>query len=134
MSGFVKRRETILTLSTPTRVADGFSRRPRRGWWDGAELGKDVVALGSSAEGGCICGRGRGVGQTDEELGAGGVGVAGAGHGDDAADVGFSLKLGFGVVAGIAGAPMAFLGGVLGQRIAALDHEAWTMRWKQVPS
>ena len=66
-----------------------------------------------------------GVGQANEELAAGGIGMLGAGHGEDAAHMWLVVELGLDLVARVAGAPATFRVGVLGQRIAALDHEAF---------
>ena len=68
--------------------------------------------------------RKRGVAVADEELAAGGVRVLRAGHGDDAAVVGAVVELGLDLVAGIAGAPAQFPARILGERVAALDHES----------
>ena len=66
-----------------------------------------------------------GVAEADEELAAGAVGVLGARGGEHAPDVRAVVELGLDLVAGIAGAPAGFVRDVFGERVAALDHEAF---------
>ena len=70
----------------------------------------------------------------DEKLAAGGIGIIRTRHGNHAAHVGLVIELGLDLVAGTAGAPHRFLACVLGERIAALDHEALDDAVKAVPS
>src|SRR5579859_7737898 len=59
----------------------------------------------------------------NKELRAGGIGIAAAGHGNDAVLVRMVVQFGLDGIARTAGAPGAFLAGVFGQGIAALDHK-----------
>ncbi|MFM1944067.1 MAG: hypothetical protein RI897_3049 [Verrucomicrobiota bacterium] len=90
-----------------------------------SDLFEDVIAIHQLAEGGVLAIEELGIAMADEELGSGGVRVLGAGHGDDPADVGFLVELGFDFVAGAAGAEDVFLGGVFGIGVTALNHEAF---------
>ncbi len=82
-----------------------------------------IVAFDQFAERGVLAVEERGVAVADEKLAAGGIGICAARHGDDPALVGAVVELGLDGVAGAACAPMTFLAGVLGERIAALNHE-----------
>ena len=62
-------------------------------------------------------------GEADKKLAAGRVWIAGSGHGKHALVVRAIAEFSFDLVAGIAGAPTKFLARILGERVAALDHE-----------
>ena len=128
---FTESAGTILMLSTFMRFA-GRSSAPSvlvRG-----DFFQHVVAFDQFAEGGVLAVEKLRVAVADEKLAAGRIGILRARHREHAAHVRFVVELGLDLVAGIAGAPARLLALVLGQRIAALDHEALDDAMKAVPS
>ena len=89
----------------------------------GSQLLQHVVALDELAEGRVLTIQEARVAVADEELAACRIRILGPGHGDHTPLVGALVELGLDLVARVAGAPAVLLGIVLGQRIAALDHE-----------
>jgi hypothetical protein len=89
----------------------------------GGDLFQHVVTLDELAKRGVLPVKKARVAMANEELTAGGIRILRAGHREDAADMGFVVKLGLDLVAGTASAPSLLLAGVLGQRITTLDHE-----------
>ena len=91
----------------------------------GADFFQNVVAFDQLAERGVLMVEERRVAMTDEKLAAGGIGIVRAGHGNDAAHVRAVIELGLDLVTRPARAPQVFLARVLGQRVAALNHETF---------
>jgi hypothetical protein len=90
----------------------------------GGDLFQHVVTPDELAKRGVLPVKKARVAVADEELAAGGIRILRASHREDAADMGFVVELGLDLVAGAASTPGLLLAGVLGQRIATLDHEA----------
>jgi hypothetical protein len=90
-----------------------------------AQLAEHIVAFDQFTEGGVLAVQETSICKADEKLAASGIGIRGASHGENAAHVGTFIEFGFDLVPGTAGAPHGFLAGILGERIATLDHEAF---------
>src|SRR4051812_21824580 len=63
--------------------------------------------------------------QTNEELATGRIRIIRASHGNNAALMRAFVKLSFDLVAWVTGTPLVFSPQIFGQRIAALNHEAF---------
>ena len=100
----------------------------------GGDLFEHVVAFDQLAEGRVLMIQLGRAAVADEELASGGIGIVGAGHGNDAADVGMVVEFGVDLIAGAARSPGSFLGGVFGNGSPPWIMKPLMTRWKQVPS
>ena len=86
---------------------------------------QNVIAFDQLAERGVLLVQKAGVTEADEKLAASRIRMLRTRHGKHAAHMGLVVELSLELFARAAGAPAFFHAGVFGQRIAALDHEAF---------
>ena len=107
---------------------DALNRRALHGFasvnWRIAKLHQYIVALDQMTESRVLTVETRLVGEANEKLATRGVRFPGSSHGDDAARVVAIAELRLQIVIGVSRSPQIFLAGILGERIAALNHEA----------